>query len=233
MSLEYDDNIGFLLDQLVRTGVLTGAGDGDGLQPGDEFIEETRDWKRQVTEYNRIEIREELSTIAGDDDEVTALLESSEPCTDILAEYLTLGSIDDLNHLSHSDRLRSLTILSALDTSSPTEGAPEPFIPVNGHRLPFLVQMHSCALVYIWLDDCPSCDIMKETLEEVLSEPPEEVALYAVYGPDCSQLLEERYDVPGGPVTLSFCDGLVDARMYGAQYKEAIRNEIMNLIKSD
>jgi hypothetical protein len=56
-----------------------------------------------------------------------------------------------------------------------------------------------------------------------------QLALFAAYGPDAAELLQDRYGVQGGPTTLFVVDGEVDARLQGAHYPEAIEHEFEQL----
>jgi len=125
-----------------------------------------------------------------------------------LSEYVTAADVDV--HLQ-----RMVVLNSVLDGDLPTEGVPEPFLPVAGTHLPFYLQLHRVAVVYVWRTDCPECDGMRGELAESFAGEHGDVGLYAVYGPVCARFLHEEYDVVGGPTTLFIRDGSVDARLQG------------------
>lgn len=215
-----------VINGLVDAGVIELVDDGDELRMTDEFTAQLEECRATLTALGDAELREELTNATGDEDEAAALVEVSDTSEDILVDYLALSRVDpDL--LSHADRLRALTVFDMLRPEPPPDdGVPEPFVPVHGHRLPFLVEMYPRAVVYTWLHDCPPCDLMKESFEKLIPEPPDDLALLAVYGPDCSRLLQERYDVAAGPTTLFFFDGDVDLRLYGPQHEQLLENEL-------
>ncbi|QLG64151.1 thioredoxin family protein [Halorarum salinum] len=108
---------------------------------------------------------------------------------------------------------------------TPTEGVPDPFVPVPAAHVPHLTRVFSPAVVYVWLDDCDPCETVKADLESVF-ESPREVMPFAVYGPDHREFLAEEYEVTAGPVVLFVRDGAVDSRLYGAQGPRSIETEL-------
>jgi thiol-disulfide isomerase/thioredoxin len=145
----------------------------------------------------------------------------------LVGEYLVVSDVDGL---CHRDRLYALALLSPLVAPQPPDhGAPEPFVPVDGRRLPLVVLTVERAIVYVWREDCPPCDLMRDDLEAVVDGGLGDIALFAVYGPDAMNVLADRYRVTGAPMTLFFLDGSVDARLRGANHPEVIQKEIEKL----
>jgi hypothetical protein len=60
-------------------------------------------------------------------------------------------------------------------------------------------------------------------------EPPGDLLLLAVYGPDCPRLLDREFDVSGAPTTLFTLDGRVDSRFVGAPSTDGLETEIETL----
>lgn len=113
-----------------------------------------------------------------------------------------------------------------VDDPIPGEGVPAGFVPVRGRRLGVVRATFPRAVVYVWRRDCEPCDAMRETLEDVRPRFPEDVARFAVYGPNAARYLHEALDVQGGPATLFFADGDVQSRLYGAQYEAVVESEL-------
>jgi hypothetical protein len=83
--------------------------------------------------------------------------------------------------------------------------------------------------VYVWREECRPCDIVREWFEELFPEPPDDIGLYAVYGPDWAETVKEQFDVTVGPTTLFVVDGRVDCRHIGARTKASVEKEIENI----
>ena len=90
------------------------------------------------------------------------------------------------------------------------------------------MQLTRRAVVYVWQEDCEPCDLVRQTLEDLL-DAPEDIALFAVYGPDWAELLYEEFDVAGAPTTLFVLDGEVDSRLNGPHYPESYEGELETL----
>lgn len=125
-----------------------------------------------------------------------------------------------------------LSLLPALrlfrSEATPTDGVPESFIPVSAAHVPQFTRIYSPAVVYVWLDDCPPCDTVKEDLESIFEES-RGVMPFAVYGPDDKEFLREEYEVTAGPALLFMRDGEVDCRLYGAQPKGTVESELSKI----
>jgi thiol-disulfide isomerase/thioredoxin len=149
----------------------------------------------------------------------------------ILAEYIALA---DSSPLSHRQRLRLITIIDLFRTESEQEDhSPAAFIPIDGERLPFLTQIHQYSLVYIWLTDCPPCEVLRETLDELLQKPTEEILLLSVYGPASADTLKREYGVEAGPVLLFFRGEEVYMRLHGVSDPAVILDGLESLTKDN
>ena len=175
--------------------------------------------------------KEELSGVIRDRvDErtaVEALVRLDERDPRLIAELLAL--YDHLGTPTDADRLTLLPVLRLFRSETvPTDGVPDPFIPVPGDQLPEFSRLYSRLFVYIWLDDCDPCDALKPRLESIFDRP-REVMLFAVYGPEYKQALARDYDVTAGPAMLFLRDGTVDTRLYGAHSESTIEAELGKL----
>lgn len=219
--MESDDLIGVLLD----ADVLVADGEGQHFSLSERFADE-RD--AALARFESIGETKRLERLADalDDEAVPPALERVLDSPDVLADYETLVRL--VPELSHADRVGVLNVLGGLRRGQPPDdGAPEAFLPVHGDRLPALVRLQRAAIVYAWREDCDPCDLVREDFDEIFEEtPPEDVMLYAVYGPAWAADLLEAFDVGGAPTTLFVRDGAVDSRFLGAHTKSALENEI-------
>ncbi len=212
-----------LVDALIEANVLTSDDRSGGVRFTTEFSDVLDERTSFVDNSTESAISEEINSISGNENETSALLELGEDDSRIIAEYLALDAFDCLSHV---DRLRALTTFDSFYSPPPrSEGSPQSFLPVCGDRLPFLFEMYDRAIVYIWREDCPPCDIVKTDLEEIFPEPPDDIALLSVYGPESGELLAEKYSVTGGPTTLFIRDGRIDFRLYSAPSRDLLERE--------
>lgn len=149
----------------------------------------------------------------------------------LLGRYVALAS--ELPDASPERRLQLLAVVDGFfPPAPPDDGAPAAFLAVHGSRLPFLLSLYRRAVVYVWREDCPPCEGMREALEEAFPEPPSDLALLAVFGPDDPELLADEYGVTAGPTTLFAVGGAVDARLVGSHYADVVRQEVEALRNS-
>jgi len=211
-----------VIETLVRSGVIQGA-EGDKLQFTPAFSTVLEEQLSFVSGTDEAEIAKRLTAITGDESYTEGILDVGAGSDRLPAEYLSLGEYEELSHL---DRLQALTVFDQFySPPPPSEGSPDAFVPVRGDRLPFLFEMYDPAIVYIWRGDCPPCDLVRDDLNEIFPEQPADVGLFSVFGPDWSELLQEKYDVTGGPTTLFIEEGGIDYRVYSAPPRELLRNE--------
>lgn len=129
--------------------------------------------------------------------------------------------------LSTDEVRRSLLIVDQLYRGVPrADGSPELFFPIRGDQMKLCTDLFPASIVYVWLEDCDPCDLIREDLEKIFPEPPDDFALFSVYGPEWSRLLHESYNVEGGPVILFMLGDRVDTRFTGAYGTTAIENEV-------
>jgi thiol-disulfide isomerase/thioredoxin len=170
--------------------------------------------------------REAVAEQRGDE-EADRLLDLTEGDVEPVAQYLALT--ESLDRGKFEERLRLVPTLQQLCRPALDRSAPEGFTPVHPEQLPFLLNLYERAIVYVWRDDCPPCETMREEFGSLFPEPDEQLALLSVYGPDGPQLLRKRYSVTAGPTTLFVIDGEVDSRLLGSQYRSVIESEIETL----
>lgn len=210
-----------VLDVLVDARVLDHV--GEDLTSTDAFADDLQRLKDRTGDLDRKTLRLEVISATESETETDSLLEVTEKTPSIAAEYLALAERTDLSHL---DRLQALSLFDMFFDPPPDAGTPGAFAPVSGHRLPFHVALRNKALVYVWRHDCPPCESVCDNFNEIFDEPLEDLALFAVYGPDTAAKLYEWYGVIGGPATLFFHQGEVEARMYGAYNRSVFETEI-------
>lgn len=226
MGTDGDDRLEAIFDRLIEAGLIEPVA-ASGLRLTDEFARRLDRRTASLEEADTDERLAALTEASGDADEAAALLELDRESDGLAAEYLVVSELDGL---SHRGRILAVALVGSLGAPRPpNDGAPASFLPVDGHRLPFLVRAFERVIVYVWREDCPPCDLMQEDLAAVVDDGLEDVALFAVYGPDSMDVLAERYRVTGAPMTLFYLDGSVDARLRGANYQRVIRKEIEKL----
>jgi thiol-disulfide isomerase/thioredoxin len=212
-----------LLETLIDAGVLEPSDSGDSFSLSAGFLAAVADAEDALAGGSSIESA--LDERFDDGTVVEALASLDGVDRQFVATYCALA--DRFEALAHDDLVRTVAVLRQLQGEAPrTEGAPDQFLPVHGERLSALLPLTQRGIVYVWREDCEPCDLVRETLEDLLEEDADDVALFAVYGPDAAEYLYEHYDVGGAPTTLFVVDGEVDSRLQGAHYSESYAGEI-------
>lgn len=212
-----------LLETLIERDVLEPSGADDWLSLAPRFRDAVADAEAALDGASSIEAA--LDERFDDGTVVDALASLEEVDRAFVATYCALA--DRSKALTHDDLVRTVTVLRQLQGEAPrTGGAPEQFLPVHGERLSVLLPLTRRGIVYVWREDCDPCDQVRETIEDLLGGGADDIALFAVYGPDAAEYLYEHYDVSGAPTTLFVVDGEVDSRLQGARYSEAYAGEI-------
>lgn len=208
-------------DLLFSSGVLTERGDDVTLST--RFESSIDEYEAEIPALSREELSRLIRERVGSDANVEPLIEIGGEDPRTIAE---LCALSDRLDTAPADWLQLLPVLRLFRTDdAPTEGVPEPFVPVPGEIVPHLAAIYSRLLVYVWLDDCPPCDALADRLESIF-ERPRGVLLFAVYGPAYRDVLEREYDVTAGPVLLFMRDGAVDSRLYGDHAESVIETEV-------
>lgn len=220
--MSYEDYI----EQLFSKQVLTEDDDGR-LQLTDSYLAKVTEYRTTVDEGEQ-EWDELITETVTEEGNVQQILDPSWKQEDYLAHLLALTQYTD--GAVDKEWLQMAAVLSQLSDPRPrAEGAPKAFLPIHGDWLDIFMDLFPNAVVYVWREDCDPCDLMKEKFDEIFDEPPDDVALFAIYGPEHAQFLSEAYDIAGGPATLFMLDGEVDVRLYGAHYRKVLDNEIATL----
>jgi thiol-disulfide isomerase/thioredoxin len=206
-----------MLSQLLAAGLVEGR--EEGIQVTGRFLERAAE--------NRAAINN------GDNDPLDALgLDPEGPVaglgpadTPFLVDFATL--FEAAPEATAEEVIRWTAVLDQFRADGPpTDGTPEPFLTVSGEKFPSFLELFSPAVVYIWRRDCEPCDVVRADFEAIFEEPPGDIALLSVYGPDNSRMLHEEYDIAGGPTVLFIVDGRVDARLVGAHTRSKLESEI-------
>lgn len=216
------------VEQLIERDVFEAA-DADGLRPTESFREAVDRHRRTLADRDADERSAAVAELT-DDPETTdtfAAAEVTDP--DFLARYVALRN--RTTDLSPAQALTLTVVIGQFETGTPrADGAPAAFLPVDGEDLVRLVKLHERCIVYAWREDCPPCDAIRSDFDALFGdEPPGDLLLLAVYGPDCPRLLDREFDVSGAPTTLFTLDGRVDSRFVGAPSTEGLEKEIETL----
>lgn len=214
-----------MFDELLSEGILTDVSANGSVRLTERFEETVANERERITELNETK-REELvrETVRTDDSE-DVLYEIGKQDADFIARYAVVEAYMD--DVSEERPIRSVYALDQFfHESTPTSGVPDGFLPISGNLLRYVPDLFTKSIAYIWREDCDPCDVVRADLEQILDEPAQDIALFAVYGPEYSVLLSEEFDVVGGPTTLFIAGGSVDARIQGASHRMAIENEV-------
>lgn len=212
------------LDRLLETSILVPF-DEDGVELSDEFVDEYATHRDAFAKASDLET--ELSTLL-DAEEATWVTETGRGDAELVARYTVLR--DRLPDRPREELLSLALLLAQFERGPPRdEGAPSAFVPVYADQLPVLVSLYRRCIVYVWRDDCDPCDLAREELDALFDTQPEDIACFAVYGPEDAELLDAKFDVVGGPTALFMIDGRVDARIQGAAHQETYVQEVTAL----
>jgi thiol-disulfide isomerase/thioredoxin len=206
-----------MLSQLLEAGVVK-KGD-TGIRPTEAFFE--------ATAANRATVRDQgsdpVDALGLDPEGPVAELGSED--TPFLVEYAALS--EAVPDATPEEVIQWTAVLDQFRADGPpTEGAPEPFLTVAGEKLRSYVELFSPAIVYVWRRDCDPCEAVRADFEAIFDDPPGDIALLSVYGPDNSRMLHEEFDIEGGPTVLFVVDGRIDARLVGAHTRSKLEAEI-------
>ena len=210
-----------VLERLLESDVLDG---GEELGYTDPFLKKREQWESALSPddqdgHSRIDtavdsapMRDRMQSVAAYDSSFAAL-------------YLSISEfVADTTDVS---LVPAAVVLDSLENRpSPTSGSPDGFLPISGHSIRTYSVMYEQAIVFVWREDCPTCELVREDLENIFADGSQEIALFSVYGPSCPELLSGEYDVGGGPTTLFFRDGTIDSRTVGALQPGILEREV-------
>ena len=219
-----------MIDTLLENSVLYEDSSSGALQLHTEFLTDVDNRNQELDGMQETELQQEVTAVVDDSAHTEGIVETAKKDTEFLPQYLTLQEY--LGSPSHDDTVAVLCALEQFyQESLPTGGIPEPFLPVRGARLEGLTSLYSSSIVYVWLEDCDPCELVKADFEALLDPPPESIALFAVYGPDCASLLHDTFAVDGGPTTLFMHHDRVETRLQGAVPRAVLESEIEKLLE--
>ena len=214
-----------LLETLMQSSVLTEVDDG-AVQLSTEFESHVTNYLDEITS-DTAEITDIVTQVGIRSRHVAGIASAATEDPEFVARYLAIQDLVD--DLEFAEGVRVLLLLDQItNPASRTSGSPEPFLSVRGEQLPVLLTIFPLSIVYIWRDECPECDVMRDALETAFDGGHDQFTLLSVYGPACAELLENRYEVVGGPTTLFVVDREVDCRLQGAHVQDVIEKEISN-----
>lgn len=214
-----------LLGRLVEANVLVpDTADEDEFRLSEDFESTRADQRRAFESEDRFAeaaIRYTDGTPVAPEDVSDALLSTVVALDDALGS--DVGGVE---------LLRVALTLRTVDADHPTGGVPPGFVSIRGEDIPTFVALNPAAVVYCWRTACPPCETVAGDFEVLLEENaiPSEVALAAVYGPECPEILAEEYSVSVAPTTLFCVDGRVDSRIIGAKTPETFQSEIQTVL---
>jgi hypothetical protein len=216
------------VDQLIERDVFE-AVDADGLRPTESFREAVDRHRRTLSDRDPDERGAAVGALTDDPETTDAFAAAGVTDPDFLARYVALRN--RTTDLSPAQALTLTVVIGQFESGVPRDdGAPAAFLAVDGADLVRLVALHERCVVYAWREDCPPCDAIRSDFDDLFGdEPPGDLLLLAVYGPDCPRLLDREFDVSGAPTTLFTLDGRVDSRFVGAPSTEGLTNEIETL----
>ena len=216
-----------ILDQLLEAQVIGVEEDAESIFVLDNFKEDITHHSAKIERSEDPQLTNQISRMS-DDLLVEALTTIAKKDPQFVSIFLTLKKWT--TGLGNDELVQASTVLNQLYPEPPRkDGSPEGFIPIHGDQLEFLFKLHPRSVLYVWRDNCDPCDLLKETFEDILKQNSYELSFFSVYGPNSEELLADRFDVKGGPVTLFVLNGTVDSRFYGAVYPEAIIGELNHL----
>jgi len=211
------------LDRLLAADVLAADG-SDELRLAEPFRAARADHLGGLSTADDDEIASALADLGAE--HVTDPADRDERAR-TLATLRALADCDP--DLAAETRVQLLPVLERFESDPPRDdGVPDSFTPVTGPQLVTMLRSSRRAIVYVWKDDCDPCDVMREEFDDMFPEPPEDIALLAVCGPEAMDAMAE-FDVVGAPTTLFVSNGSVDIRLQGAQYRDLLDTEVENL----
>jgi len=221
-----DRDLVVTVDRLVAADVIS-IDEDDTVTFSSRFDDATGEYRTEFESYNAEDLMQAFTAVV-DEEEANQLAGIGAGAPGFVATYRAL--VDFVEGLSHQERLQTVISLERLRDPLPGEdGVPDAFLPIRGDRIETLLQLSPKAILYAWKEDCPPCDLVAGDFDEIFEEPPEDLALLAVYGPNWARELHELFNIPGAPTTLFIEDGEVVVRLYGAHHTEVYESEVDNL----
>jgi len=219
------------VDYLLDTGLFETTGNGE-LTLGKRARERLDGARKHDPQWNG-DLDGVIGTQTDDADVTTALRGIAETDPEFVERYAVVSQL--ASRLSDPEILQTTFLVSQLhDDELRVEGAPEPFVHVDGNVVPDVVSLYERCLVYVWRENCSPCSKVKDKLGRIFAEPGwEGLMLLSVFGPDSAVTLHEEFDVVGGPTLLYILNGEVHSRLTGVPHIDTIRHEADVLCQQD
>lgn len=216
------------VDRLIERDVFEATGD-DELRPTESFRAAVDRHRRTLTDRDADERSAAVAELTDDPDVADTFAAADVSDLDFFARYVALRN--RAADLSAAQALTLTVVIGQLESGMPrSDGAPAAFLPVDGEDLVRLVRLHDRCVVYAWREDCPPCETIKADFDDLFgADPPGDLLLLAVYGPDCPRLLDREFDTSAAPTLLFTLDGRVDSRFVGTPSAEGLESEIETL----
>ena len=143
-------------DALVDAGILS-------VSNGAE-IDLTEAYLDAVEQFRQRSRADRVAAIRERDPDVARLVESSAVDEGLIANLC--GVLEWFPDTPVDSLVLTAIVLQALDRGTPeTAGVPVGFVPILGSQLDSVLQLYGRVIVYVWREDCPPCDVVREDLE--------------------------------------------------------------------
>lgn len=212
-------------DHLIEASIVEIAGDDGKLQMAQEFQDTLQAHQSEISDRGDCDLHGLVSEVVTNEQVARTLLDAGRDEQIVIAYVLALA--DHLENQIDGGWIQTLPVLVQLRGDPPrAEGSPQAFLPIHGGDLIAFEPLFAGSIVYVWREDCKPCDQMRDIFDVIFEHPPDDLSLFAVYGPGAPQALWDTYGVAGGPTTLFIIDGEVDARLQGPHDMSVVEREV-------
>lgn len=220
---------GQMLDLLIEHDVLNDTPMGVTATTG--FVAQMEEKRNSVTSLTTDERSQRVQRIADSPEQANVVTEAVSDNPEFLATLLTLADV--VPDVSTETLVHAAPQLQQFgDRPARSDGAPNRFVPIRGDQIATVTGLFPRSILYVWLDDCEECDMLKQTFNSLFAQKPDGIELFAVYGPEWAEQLHSEYEIKGGPVVAYLTRDEIDTRMYGAMDKSIYEKEVAELRKT-
>jgi hypothetical protein len=219
--MKFEENV----DELISRDILKAVDAEESFKFDSVFLEAVEERKSELETVNSGEIRQLISSRFEHDNVIETLCETAHEDLELAATYIELNDRIEVPITMEWIGLYPV-FLYRHTRSEPATGIPNSFAPIPVEKMTSISRLFSPMVVYIWRENCDPCDQMRDTFNRIFPEPPADMAVFSVYGPENPTLLREEFDVGGAPTTLFVRETGVDARLTGAHYRRTIEKEL-------